>query len=372
MKFVPRLSHIVYNEAQLRFAQRVYDLDYTISKDVYWSANTEAIDILKLPGKLLLSDKNAGTGGGVILLELPQGLAKISFAASTISFTGASNSESQIQEMVDLIKEVIPEKPEPEDDDIRVKFWYLTQSGPSSVTREISAPTWEAVKDNYSNSTFEGLDNLIRGFTPDENSGKIILWHGLPGTGKTYALRALVREWKKWLNAEYILDPESLFGYSAGYLAQMIFGNEYDEPISIDESGNVHENIEKWKLLILEDTGELLAEDAKSRTGQGLSRLLNLADGFIGQGLKTLVLITTNEELDKLHPAVSREGRCAAAIHFNELSVSDAREWAKKNDLTLPNRTTAWTLADLYALRSNAKIEVVARQPNKVGFQRAS
>jgi hypothetical protein len=63
---------------------------------------------------------------------------------------------------------------------------------------------------------------------------------------------------------------------------------------------------EKWRLLVLEDTGELLAADAKERTGQGLSRLLNVVDGIIGQGLRVLVLVTTNEPLKRLHPAVAR------------------------------------------------------------------
>ena len=48
--------------------------------------------------------------------------------------------------------------------------------------------------------------------------------------------------------------------------------------------------------------------DAKERTGQALSRFLNVVDGLIGQGLRLLVLVTSNEELGKLHPAVSRPG----------------------------------------------------------------
>ena len=52
-----------------------------------------------------------------------------------------------------------------------------------------------------------------------------------------------------------------------------------------------------WRLLILEDTGELLALDARYQTGQGLSRLLNVVDGLIGQGLRVVVLVTTNEPL---------------------------------------------------------------------------
>lgn len=33
---------------------------------------------------------------------------------------------------------------------------------------------------------------------------------------------------------------------------------------------------------------------------------------MVGQGLRVLVLVTTNELLRRLHPAVAQPGRCAA------------------------------------------------------------
>lgn len=42
-------------------------------------------------------------------------------------------------------------------------------------------------------------------------------------------------------------------------------------------------------------------------------------DGLIGQGFNLLVLVTTNEPVGKLHPAVVRQGRCLAEIEFGPL-----------------------------------------------------
>jgi ATP-dependent 26S proteasome regulatory subunit len=102
-------------------------------------------------------------------------------------------------------------------------------------------------------------------------------------------------------------------------------------------------------VLILEDTGELLSPDAKAVIGQGLSRFLNVVDGLIGQGLRVLVLVTTNEPIRTLHPAVARPGRCAANIEFLPLSAAEANAWLKRHrheeqvqDATL--------LASLYAV----------------------
>ena len=78
---------------------------------------------------------------------------------------------------------------------------------------------------------------------------------------------------------------------------------------------------------MLEDTGELLTPDAKSIIGQGLSRFLNVVDGLIGQGLRVLVLVTTNEEIRTLHPAVARPGRCAANVSFEPLGAEEAAAW---------------------------------------------
>lgn len=80
----------------------------------------------------------------------------------------------------------------------------------------------------------------------------------------------------------------------------------------------------RWRLLVFEDADELLRADAKRETGQSLSRLLSLSDGLIGQGVNVLVLITTNEPIGRLHPAVIRPGRCLADVEFGLLDRDEA------------------------------------------------
>jgi hypothetical protein len=106
-------------------------------------------------------------------------------------------------------------------------------------------------------------------------------------------------------------------------------------------------SLERWRLLILEDTGELLAADAKERAGQGVSRLLNLVDGLIGQGMRVLVLVTGNEPLRHLHPALSRPGRCASIVEFHPFSQDEAASWLADRDCTR-HPAGGGTLADLY------------------------
>jgi hypothetical protein len=208
--------------------------------------------------------------------------------------------------------------------------------------------------------------------------GQLILWHGETGTGKTTALRALAREWASWCEPHYITDPEKFFGGQSDYmLSVMLEAEMFDEAEGEEPAGDAMVQIEtslghgmwavppiglgristygdgvpgpRWRLLILEDTGELLSADARIQSGQGLSRFLNVVDGLIGQGLRILVLVTTNEEIGRLHPAVSRPGRCASNVLFARIPVEQANAWLAARDYE-GKVSQSSTLAELYAL----------------------
>jgi len=190
------------------------------------------------------------------------------------------------------------------------------------------------------------------------HGGQLMLWHGHTGTGKTHAIRALLLEWREWARAEYIVDPEQFFAGPAGYLMSVLLGGDEDEDV---------EDGDKWRLLIVEDTGELLSADAKDRVGQGLSRFLNTVDGLLGQGLRVLLLITTNEDLGKLHPAVVRPGRCSVNLRFTELDRAESSAWlaARGAEAALGPAT----LAELFAATDER--EVAPEPLPSIGFRRS-
>jgi hypothetical protein len=190
------------------------------------------------------------------------------------------------------------------------------------------------------------------------------LWHGEAGTGKTFALRALAWEWREWCQIHYVVDPDTFFGEHADYLMTVLmqsggmgahvgmlmsmhggvsrgwatYGPTFEDGIEgaelDDEAEAVGRRAPHWRLLVLEDTGELLRPDAKSIIGQGLARFLNVVDGLIGQGLRVLVLVTTNERIETLHPAVARPGRCAANIEFDKLGQGEATAWLRQHGVS--------------------------------------
>lgn len=202
-------------------------------------------------------------------------------------------------------------------DALHVEFWYADGGCRRSVRRVLDAPPWDDIAHHYSAAARASVGALAS-IGPPAGSGRLLLWHGPPGTGKTTAIRSLARAWGPWCRTLFVVDPERFLGDS-GYLMTVILGAE--DHHGDDEDGDVA----TWRLIVIEDADELLRADAKRATGQALSRLLNLADGFIGRGLRTLVMITTNEPIGRLHPAVVRPGRCLAEVEFPAL---DAREAA--------------------------------------------
>jgi hypothetical protein len=264
----------------------------------------------------------------------------------------AGRDPAGVRRACDALARALRQSP-PHRDELMVRFWANGgDTRPHARRRRLEAPEWAAIARNYPPAVRQALGRLVRARRPGR--GTVLLWHGAPGTGKTHALRALARAWRGWCALHYVTDPDSF-----------LTGTDYLMSVATASPG---EGEPAWRLIVLEDAGELMGAGGGAETEQGLSRILNLTDGLLGQGQRCLLLVTTNEPVGRLHPALRRPGRCWAELEFAPFSAGEAAAWLRRRGA--PRRAPAGgTLAELYAL---AEDRVLAEPPREAfGFGRA-
>jgi hypothetical protein len=229
---------------------------------------------------------------------------------------------------------------------IPVKFWYHTTDGPQATFRTIDIRPWNEIDNNYAEHVRGPISRLMK-VTGDSVKGRIILMHGPPGSGKTTLLRALGGSWRSWCTMSYILDPDIMLN-NGTYMMQALL-DDGDRP-------------SMWSLVIMEDAGELFSEKANTKdVGQALSRLLNVADGILGQGRRVIFALTTNEPIQSVNAAVMRPGRAMANLAIPAFSREEATQWLGR---PVPEDTEC-TLANLLSIKYPESLEVITSVENK-------
>jgi hypothetical protein len=84
--------------------------------------------------------------------------------------------------------------------------------------------------------------------------------------------------------------------------------------------------------------------------------VVNIVDGIVGQGLRALVLVTTNESCAVCTRPCSRPGRCAARIEFRAFPCAEAEAWLATRGIEA-DVSGEQTLASLYARALGAELE---------------
>jgi hypothetical protein len=300
-----------------------------------------------------------------------KGLVEIKFSRSPetrryVEAWGYFDSREEAAQCLSFLgKHLPPETTQLHDGTVSVSFWNAAMVHgdlqPRRESQTMCVPQWQEIAANYPDRVRPDLANIMRLRESRIPASRLMLWRGLPGTGKTWAVRAMMREWLDWCTFHYVVDPAAFFSNST-YMLSLLS--------KVSEVGQSEDGDRKWSLIILEDAGEFIAMDSRHQYGQALAKLLNLCDGLLGQGQKLLFLITTNEEVQNLHPAIVRHGRCLTNLEFPEFSDPEAREWLESHGHPSSPSPKNLTLSDLFAITGSQTSIVNVVPLKRAGFIR--
>jgi hypothetical protein len=197
---------------------------------------------------------------------------------------------------------------------------------------------------NYGKDFLKVHDVIIEKLNKPRGKG-IILLHGEPGTGKTSYLKYITK---------LITDKDILFIPPS--LAEAL-----SEPSIIPFLMEHRDSI-----LVIEDAERVISDREGNGSPAGVSNVLNITDGILGDCLNIQIIATFNMKRERIDQALLRKGRLIAEHKFEKLAIEDTNNLLKhlKKDIVSEE---AMTLADIY----NIDIELIKstnKNTSKIGF----
>ena len=173
--------------------------------------------------------------------------------------------------------------------------------------RSIGAAKVDFEPTNYNEKVQKAFEYIVTDFKREKPSGRIAIFQGVPGTGKTYLIRSMVGAVE---NAMFVVMPASLVP-------------NLDGPDFVNTLYNTYNKSDGPLVLIIEDADTVLAP-RQGDNMHSISSLLNLSDGILGNLMDIRIVATTNATLNDLDEAVKRPGRLTKCVVVDELDYESA------------------------------------------------
>lgn len=208
---------------------------------------------------------------------------------------------------------------------------------------------------NYCPEVIEGFKHVLKDLLTPLPCGRLSLFLGPPGTGKTFALKGIVEEISRLDQVKCIIIPSGIIQSLEGPDIISLLSNEDDIA-----AGMKH-------ILFTEDADEALISRGADNLS-AISSLLNMTDGILGQALDIRVVATSNASKTQIDSAIKRPGRLCRQLNFRPLSLQEAQ--VVTNTLGKPpllEDKKSWTLAEVYAWQG---MEGELQVEHQIGFRK--
>lgn len=275
----------------------------------------------------------------------------------TINIDGFGKKED-IDHIIDIIK-ANTKKPEPE---IGSVYMLMADRNGCSFKSLPNKITDHLESRNYSPEVMVGFNRIVEDLKNKHPKGRIGIFDGAPGTGKTFLIRGLLTTVTETLFV--FVSPKDLVNLTGPEIL----------PALIDFASDFGEDNKSITLLV-EDADECIAPRGSDNMS-AISSVLNLGDGILGQLLDIRIIMTTNAKRSEMDSAITRPGRLSALIHVDKLPTVQAnmvynRLLGNTWGLETEPFTQKTTLAEVYQKAFDAGyIPVTKEQP--IGFQTES
>ena len=194
---------------------------------------------------------------------------------------------------------------------------------------------------HYNDEFFDVHKRIVESFNKENGNGLVLL-HGNPGTGKTTYLKHLTTVLE---NKVIYITPE---------MAECITSPELLSTLMKH----------KGSILVIEEAEKILVSRKFNQNGAGgVSSLLNISDGILGDILNVKVVCTFNTDLTSIDEALLRDGRLICEYKFDKLKIEKAKELFEEVNQgeEFPNKEM--TVSEIFNFKNKAvKTEV------KTGF----
>lgn len=301
--------------------------------------------LIKGGGRLLVKDDKNGSYSYI----WDSSYIKFDYDVKTKFFN--LNAVSTDEKVSALVKEI-----EPLLSQDKKNFVFTIVKGTFGLeARNMGDASSPLLNDNYNKEVIDGIDYVNKSFITSPPKGRIAIFNGEPGTGKTHLIRTMISQ----IDSLFLIIPSNLI-------------DSLDKPEFMPFILNLKEAHKKPIIMIIED-GDACLVPRKADNMSTIAALLNITDGIIGSMLDIKVIISTNAYIENIDPAILRPGRLCKQIHVGPLEYEQANKVYKRimNDdkASLPFKKS-YVLAEIYAKASNGDEKIINTAPVRrtIGF----